>query len=53
MIFALEDQRLVGSPRKNLRLMEAFLDDGSGRSPWIDILESHIEDVKTGRYDIV
>ena len=50
--FGLKDQRIVGSPRKKLRLMEAFLDDGSGRIP-IDIWESHIENVKTGRYYIV
>ena len=48
-IFGFKDQRIVGSPRKKLRLMEAFLDDGSGRIP-IDIWESHIENVKTGRY---
>ena len=35
-IFGFKDQRIVGSPRKKLRLMEAFLDDGSGRIP-IDI----------------
>ena len=29
-IFGLKDQRIVGSPRKKLRLVEAFLDDGSG-----------------------
>ena len=53
-IYVLKDQRIVGSPRKKLklRLMEAFLDDGSGRIP-IDIWESHIENVKTGRYYIV
>ena len=48
-IFGFKDQRIVGSPRKKLRLMEAFLDDGSRRIP-IDIWESHIENVKTGRY---
>ena len=48
-IFGLKDQRIVGSPRKKLTLVEAFLDDGSGRIP-IDIWESHIENVKTGRY---
>ena len=48
-IFGFKDQRIVGSSRKKLRLMEAFLDDGSGRIP-IDIWESHIENVKTGRY---
>ena len=48
-IFGLKNQRIVGSPRKKLRLVEAFLDDGSGRIP-IDIWESHIENVKTGRY---
>ena len=48
-IFGLKDQRIVGSPRKKLRLVEAFLDNGSGRIP-IDIWESHIENVKTGRY---
>ena len=35
-IFGFKDQHIVGSPRKKLRLMEAFLDDGSGRIP-IDI----------------
>ena len=48
-ILVFKDQRIVGSPSKKLRLMEAFLDDGSGRIP-IDIWESHIENVKTGRY---
>ena len=48
-IFGLKDQRIVGSPRKKLRLVEAFLDDGSGRIP-IDIWESQTENVKTGRY---
>ena len=48
-ILGLKDQRIVGSPRKKLRLVEAFLDDGSGRIP-IDIWESHIENVKTGRH---
>ena len=48
-ILGLKDQRIVGSPRKKLTLVEAFLDDGSGRIP-IDIWESHIENVKTGRY---
>lgn len=48
-ILVFKDQRMVGSPSKKLRLMEAFLDDGSGRIP-IDIWESHIENVKTGRY---
>lgn len=48
-IFGVKDQRTVGSPRKRLRLMEAFLDDGSGRIP-IDIWESHIETIKPGRY---
>ena len=44
-----KDQHIVGSPRKKLTLVETFLDDGSGRIP-IDIWESHIENVKTGRY---
>ena len=48
-ILDFKDQRIVGSPSKKLRLMEAFLDDGSGRIP-IDIWGSHIENVKTGRY---
>ena len=48
-IFGLKDQHIVGSPRKKLTLVEAFLDDGSGRIP-IDIWESHIENVETGRY---
>ena len=48
-IFGLKDQRIVGSHRKKLTLVEAFLDDGSGRIP-IDIWESHIENVKTGKY---
>ena len=48
-IFGLKDQHIVGSPRKKLTLVEAFLDNGSGRIP-IDIWESHIENVKTGRY---
>ena len=48
-ILGLKDQRIVGSPRKKLTLVEAFLDDGSGRIP-IDIWKSHIENVKTGRY---
>ena len=51
-IFGLKDQCIVGSQRKKLRLMEAFLDDGSGRTPK-DIWESHIENVKTVRYYIV
>lgn len=48
-ILVFKDQRIIGSPSKKLRLMEAFLDDGSGRIP-IDIWESHIENIKTGRY---
>lgn len=48
-IFGLKDQHIVGSPCKKLTLVEVFLDDGSGRIP-IDIWESHIENVKTGRY---
>jgi len=51
-IFRLKDQRLVGSPLKKLRLMEVFLDDGSGWIP-IDIWEFHIENIKTGKYYIV
>ena len=34
------------------KVMEAFLDDGSGRIP-IDIWKSHIENLKTSRYYIV
>lgn len=48
-ILGFKDQHIVGSPSKKLRLMEAFLNDGSGRTP-IDIWESHIENVKTCRY---
>ena len=48
-ILGFKDQRIVGSPSKKLRLMEAFLNNGSGRTP-IYIWESHIENVKTGRY---
>ena len=50
--FSLERPAYSLKSLKKLTLKEAFLDDGQERIP-IDIWESHIEKVKTGRYYIV